>query len=356
MTLSVCLIVKDERAVLSRCLNCVKKFADEIIVVDTGSSDGTAETAKEFTGKVLSFDWCDDFSAARNFAFDNATCDYVMWLDADDVVGDGGCEKIRALVQKGGFDMAFLPYAAAFDEGGNPAYVYYRERIFLRSKNYRFSGAVHEAVAPAGKIIYSDARIRHEKVKPTNPFRNLNIYQKLILRGEPLDERSEFYYGRELFFCGMLRESASVLEHFLTRNGWAENRMEALINLYDIYIALGEEERAYSSLLKSLLISPPRERVCCELGGYFFKNNDFPSAIYWYERALGCGDRSKNGGFVSTDYCGYIPYLQLCVIYDGLGDYNTAAAFNEKAGAIKPYGKQYLFNKKYFKSKLGKEV
>ena len=60
MTLSVCLIVKDEQEVLGRCLNCVSKFADQIIVVDTGSSDDTVEEARKFTDEVYFFEWCDD--------------------------------------------------------------------------------------------------------------------------------------------------------------------------------------------------------------------------------------------------------------------------------------------------------
>ena len=149
MSLSVCLIVKDEEEVIARCLSCVKKFADEIVVVDTGSSDRTVEEVKKFTDKIYFFKWVDDFSAARNFSLEKATGDYVMWLDADDVITDENCRKIKELVSGEDFDMAFLPYAAAV-ENDEPTFVYYRERIFKRSKNYRFFGAVHEAVTPQG--------------------------------------------------------------------------------------------------------------------------------------------------------------------------------------------------------------
>ena len=114
MTLSVCLIIKNEAEVLERCLTCVKKFADEIVVVDTGSDDNSVEIAKKFTDKVHFFKWCDDFSAARNFAFDKASSDLLMWLDADDVIDDDNCHKIEKLKNNfDGFDMAMLPYAAA---------------------------------------------------------------------------------------------------------------------------------------------------------------------------------------------------------------------------------------------------
>lgn len=355
MSLSVCLIVKDEQEVIARCLNCVLKFADEIIVVDTGSADNTVEEVRKFTDEIYFFKWRDDFSAARNFALEKASCDFVMWLDADDVITDENCEKIKKLVDGNpDFDMAFLPYAAAFDLE-KPTFVYYRERIFRRSANFRFEGTVHEAVVPRGKIIYSDACVYHKKVKEAEPLRNLRILQMQIARGEKLCPRSEFYYGRELLFNGMYRESATVLEHFLSGDGWVENKIEACVNLYRAYTAVGDEERALNALLKSFIFAPPRCETCCILGGLFMDKNDVNSAIFWYQFALKCQNGQSNGAFVNLEYGGFIPNMQLCVLYDRLGDFERANAYNEAAGKIKPYNENYLSNKKYFDNKL-KEV
>lgn len=355
MSLSVCMIVKNEEAVIGRCLNCVCKFADQIIVVDTGSADNTVEEVKKFTDNVYFFKWCDDFSAARNFSLEKADCKYVMWLDADDVISDENCKKIRELVDGATFDMAFLPYAAAFD-GDKPTFVYYRERIFKRSKNYRFCGAVHEAVEPYGNIVYSDAAIYHKKIKNSRPLRNLAIYQGQISKGICLDGRSEFYYGRELLFEGMYRESIAVLEHFLNGNGWTENKIEACLDVYRAYMATDDKKSAMQSLLRSFLFAPPRSEACCLLGGYFEEQNNVNSAIYWYQCALSCNNAEKEGGFVNLDYSGFIPNIRLCVLYDKLGDYARANAYNEAAGAIKPQNESYIYNKSYFENKLKKEV
>lgn len=355
MRLSVCLIVKNEEEVLNRCLSCAVKFADEIIVVDTGSTDATVEIAQKFTDKIYSFEWQDDFSSARNFAFEKANGDYVMWLDADDVVTDENCAKIRQLVKEGGFDMAYLPYAVAF-ENDRPTFVYYRERIMRRSMNFRFKGAVHEAISPRGKTVYSDAPIYHKKVRCGEPLRNLSILQRRIARGEKLDERGKFYYGRELLFNKMYSESCAVLEDFISGDGWIENRLEACVNLYQAYTALGKDKEAIGALLKSFTLAPPRSDVCCILGERAMKVNDNASAIFWYELALARVPDIKGGGFVNLDYCGFIPNIQLCVLYDRLGDTQKAIYYNERAGADKPLDSAYLHNKEYFKNKLNKEV
>ena len=159
------MIVKDEEEVLARCLNCVQSFADEIIIADTGSSDNTIKIARTFTDKVYPFEWCDDFSAARNFSFSKAGCELVMWLDADDVISDADAQKIAALKEEMcGYDVAFLLYAAAFD-GERPTFTYYRERIFRRSLGLKWQGVVHEVIEPRGRLLYSDATVMHKKSK-----------------------------------------------------------------------------------------------------------------------------------------------------------------------------------------------
>ncbi|MDE6597707.1 MAG: glycosyl transferase, partial [Clostridia bacterium] len=249
--------------------------------------------------------------------------------------------------------MAMLPYAAAFDSG-IPTFVYNRERIFRRDKNYKFSGAVHEVVTPRGNILYSDAAIFHKKIKENEPMRNLRILQKQIADGVQLDERQKFYYGRELLFNKMYLESAAVLEDFLNGNGWSVNKTEACVNLYQAYKALNDE-RALPSLLKSFLISPPSAQVCCILGENFMDKGEWDSAIYWYNAALTAPSDEKQGGFFNRDYCGFIPYMQLCVLYDKKGEYAKAEEYNEMAGKIKPGNVNFLSNKKYFANlKAGK--
>lgn len=91
------MIVRDEEDVLERCLKSVKDIPDEIIIVDTGSIDKTKEIAKKFTNKIYDFKWVDDFAEARNYSFSKATKDYIMWLDADDVIEEEEYKKFIKL-------------------------------------------------------------------------------------------------------------------------------------------------------------------------------------------------------------------------------------------------------------------
>lgn len=97
ISISLCMIVKNEERILDRCLSCIADLVDEIIIVDTGSSDRTREIAEGYTDKIYDFAWTDDFSAARNFAFSKATKDYIYSADADEVVDETNRERIRVL-------------------------------------------------------------------------------------------------------------------------------------------------------------------------------------------------------------------------------------------------------------------
>lgn len=348
-TLSVCMIVKDEGQTLERAISGIKSVADEIIIVDTGSTDNSVEIAKRFTDKVFNFDWCDDFSAARNYSFDQATCDYVMWLDADDVVTGENAQIIKTLITAGGFDVAFLKYAAAFDNDGNPTFIYYRERIFRRFLGLKWEGVVHEAITPVGKIIYSSACILHKKVKGNSPMRNLRIYQNKIANGGKLSPREQFYYGRELYYNNFILESIAVLKAFLQSDGWVENKVEASRMLYKALSGLGRREDALAVLAGGFLFSFPHAEDCCILASHFEEEGDITSAIFWYECALSTPEKLENGGFCNVDYSGFIPAIQLCVLYDKLGNLKKAEEYNELAGSFKPNNESYLYNVQYFK-------
>ena len=230
ISLSLCMIVKNEEAVLERILKPVSQVMDAILIADTGSSDRTKEIAEQYTSQVFDFPWCDDFSAPRNFLLEKVRTDYWMWLDADDVLDEENLEKLKSLKETldPGTDVVMMEYAAGFDQSGRTTFSYFRERIMKTSRNFRWNGAVHETVIPEGNIIYSDVVIRHRKCGKGDPDRNLRIYEKMLAGGETLEPRHQLYYGRELYYHQRYPETEAVLVEFLKNPpGWLENKIDA---------------------------------------------------------------------------------------------------------------------------------
>lgn len=353
MTLSLCMIVKNEENNLARCLDSASGLADEIIIVDTGSCDGTVEAAKQYTDKVYHFDWIDDFSKARNFSFSKAASDYCMWLDADDVILKDDFEKIKNLKNSlpVEIDVVMMPYNTAFDESGNVLFSYYRERIVRNSPEYRWEGRVHEAISPTGKVIYYDAAISHKKEKASYSDRNLRIYEKMIAQGDSFSPRDMFYYGRELYYHSRFNEAISVFSDFLSeQSAWIENKIDACGILADCYLAKDDRLSALSSLMRSLTLDAPRAEICCKIGEIMMENNNYSEAIFWYETALSKKPDMTSGAFVNHDCCGFIPAIWLCVCYDRLGDHEKACEYNNLALSFKPQSEAALSNKKYFET------
>lgn len=335
------------------CLDSVAELVDEIIIVDTGSTDKTVEIVSDYTAKVYLYPWKDDFSDARNYSFSQASMDYCMWMDADDILEETQKEDFLQLKQSlpPDTDMVMMKYNTAFDEAGHPSFSYFRERWIRNSEEYRWIGAVHEVIPPKGKSLYSDIAITHKKTGAGDPDRNLRIYQKLIAEGKPLEARQQYYYARELYYHKQYDEAVSVLERFLlSEEGWIENKIEACSICASCYYQMGQEQNALTSLLRSLSFDRPRAELCCEIGKHFLECGYLQNAIYWYEAALNTPKNEYSGGFVRLDCYDYVPLLQLCVCYDRLGDQQKAKEYNERAGICKPYSEAYLYNKRYFDS------
>ncbi|MEA2178267.1 MAG: hypothetical protein QOG77_1564, partial [Solirubrobacteraceae bacterium] len=168
LRLSLCMIVKDEEEMLPRCLAAVRDAVDELVIVDTGSTDRTRDIALEYGAKLIDFEWTGSFSDARNVSFDAATGDWLMFLDADEVLVEGDGERLRALTGQTWREAFYLletNHTGTLEDG--TAVTHNALRVFRNRPGLRFEGRIHEQIAhhlPAflpERLHVSDVRIDH---------------------------------------------------------------------------------------------------------------------------------------------------------------------------------------------------
>ncbi len=168
LTLSLCMIVRDEEEMLPRSLAAVRDAVDEIIVVDTGSTDRTIEIARSFGAKVIEREWTGSFADARNASFDAATGDWVMFLDADEVLVADDAQRLREILGRTWREAFYLVETNFTGElGDGTAVTHNAMRVFRNRPEYRFEGRIHEQIAhnlPSGqpeRIEITDVRVEH---------------------------------------------------------------------------------------------------------------------------------------------------------------------------------------------------
>ncbi|SET15501.1 Glycosyltransferase involved in cell wall bisynthesis [Natronincola peptidivorans] len=355
ITISLCMIVKNEENVIARCLDSIENFVDEIIIVDTGSTDTTKEIAKGYTDKIFDFKWINDFSVARNYSYSKATMDYILWLDADDVILEEDRRKFKELKQTldPTVDIVMMKYNVGLDQYNKPTLSYYRERLSRRINNYRWHEPVHEYLELNGKIVNSDICITHKNEGTSSYDRNLSIYEQIISRGKKLSVRGLYYYARELYYHQRYDDAIEYFTKFLdTEMGWVEDNIYACYHLSVCYEYKNDRTNMLNALLRSFKYDNPRAEICCQFGQYYMEASNYESAIVWYTLATQLKKPTDNWGFILHDYWGFIPSIQLCVCYARVGNMQKAIEYNDKAAELKPNDPYVVHNRRYFEACL----
>jgi tetratricopeptide (TPR) repeat protein len=227
-TVSLCMIVRNEGHQLAECLRPVAGLFDEIIIVDTGSTDNTREVARQFTPQVFDFPWCDDFSAARNESLKHATGDWIFWLDADDRISPENVKKLASCLNQ----LNGRPYAIFMNTACSTRYecegasLITHTRLFRRHPELKWRGRVHEQLRPEVASLglvpvwcdvqidhtgYQDQSLQHRKLQ-----RDLRLL-RMDFATDPDDASTLIHLGLTYFHLGRYAPARTYLERLLTR-------------------------------------------------------------------------------------------------------------------------------------------
>lgn len=297
INISACLIVKNEEQMLAGCLASLQDVVDEIIVVDTGSEDDTIAIAKEWGARVESFEWIDDFSAARNRSLELATGDWVLWIDADERLDPKSIGSIITGIVRphfGGFNVLIENYV---DEENKKSLAHKACRLFRLMPNVRFEGRIHEQITPSIErtglpIAYlEDAKIFHYG------------YTKKVFEDKAKADRTIKMVSDEL------------LQNPYDSFHW--------FNLGNAQFTAGDFDSAIVSLSNAVSSLEPNSSH--GLFSYFLLASALAQMNKYNEAIETCTDARKNG-FESM----MLDYMQAAVLFD-CSQYEEALEYTEKA-------------------------
>lgn len=290
VTISLCMIVKNEEAVLARCLDTVADMVDEIVIVDTGSTDATKEIASRYTDIIYEFQWIDDFSAARNYAFSKATKEYIYTADADEVISPENRKKFLMLKENllPEIEIVQMKYGNQLQFG--TVYNYdeeYRPKLFKRLREFVWQEPIHEMVRLDPVIFDSDIVITHMPTT-SHASRDLQNFRKQTGEGKRLSKRLQNMYAKELFLAGEKEDFIEAKAYFVETaadvNRSPEEVMEACCVVARAARLKGEDVEFFKYANK-VLIGEGNSEICMEMGLFYEGRTDYEEAIIWYYNA-----------------------------------------------------------------------
>ena len=351
VTLSVCLIVKDEEPVLGRCLSAAAQFADELIVLDTGSKDRSVQIAHEYTDLVYYEPWQNSFAKARNLVASKAGCDFVMWLDADDVMYP---EDIRKLIELKkeltlNTDTVFITYR----NYGFLADLGIRDRIHRREHACKWTGDVHEAIPIEdgwNLMIRPDITIIHKKEYVNEPERNIRIFDGVKSKGRLKGAYALSYYCRELANRDLKDRAMDAWQELLDSGPSASRVQYALVFMTQMLLRLKEYEKCRELIdISTGRYNVPLSAFLCYQSGLAAEGmNDTDEAVRQYRRATELPVNTASGMIEFAGYDDYLSCLKLCALSYDKDDLEGSEEWNSRAGRVWPEGIAWRINREQF--------
>ncbi|MBV9803028.1 MAG: glycosyltransferase [Solirubrobacterales bacterium] len=342
LTLGLCMIVKDEEEMLPKCLAAAAPAVDEIIVVDTGSTDHTVEIAREFGAKVIEQPWTGSFSDARNTSFEHATTDWIIYLDADEVLAGDDVKRLRSLTGRVWREAFYLVMTSFTGEGGTgEAVTNSAMRVFRNRPHYRFEGRLHEQIAQqlptyaVGRIEHCPVRVDHYgylgAVRDAKEKSRRNLELLKAQQSEGTDTAFlHFNLGTEYSVLGDYRSALTEFERswdLVKVHGELENDyVPALV--YRLVTALRSCGRLHEAITRAqdgLERFPGfTDLVYSQAQAALTLGEEIDAISYW-ERCIEMGDApARYGAAVGAGT--YRPRIALAELYLGRGELEPARA------------------------------
>lgn len=290
VSISLCMIVKNEERVLARCLDSLASAMDEIIIVDTGSADATKEIAKRYTDNVYDFKWTGSFADARNFAASKATKEYIYTADADEYLDADNQEKLKQLkaILMPEIEMVQMLYCTRGEN--NTVYNFekeYRPKLYRRLRPFVWIDPIHETLRTAPVVYDSEIEIEHCP-EGNHAARDLKALLQAGMREGYFSQKLHHMYAMELYHSGSdgdFEDAIPVFEKTLVEDGRSMDEVkEAMCVLVRAYRVQKNLPKFFGFAMKDAVTDACAE-VCCELGKYYEENGELEEAAIWYQNA-----------------------------------------------------------------------
>ncbi|RMD65874.1 glycosyltransferase [Candidatus Pacearchaeota archaeon] len=348
-SISLCMIVRNEEKNIKKCLSSVRALVDEIVVVDTGSSDNTKEIAREFGAKIFSAAWEGDFAKARNISLEKATKDWILVLDADELISPKDHKKIvEFLSQTDAVGVALITRNYTPDsraagwksvEGDEYAesqgwvgwYENFKIRLFRNNPKVKFSGKVHESVRDSlkslGKIVALNVPVHHYGYFDKQSMASKGkVYEKLGAEklNESNDWRACYELGRQCLHNG---EVERALELFARATELNPNDFKSWFMLGSAYLLSNANDaldKAIEALNASLKINPNYNATYTNIGIAYAKQGKTKRAIEFFKKSISLNNKDANA------------YKNLGICYQSIGERGKAREAFERALELNP--------------------
>ncbi|SFB76634.1 tetratricopeptide repeat-containing glycosyltransferase family 2 protein [Butyrivibrio sp. YAB3001] len=335
VTISLCMIVKNEESCIGKCLDSLKGIVDEMIVVDTGSTDKTVEIAKEKGAKVYHFAWTGDFSEARNYSFSLAKGDYIYAADADEELDEENRERFLKLKEDiGELNVDIVQMFYSNQLAFRTVYNYDKElrpKLFRRVRNFVWVDPVHEQVSLEPVVCDSDIEIIH-RPRENHAGRDLASFRKAINDGRKISRRLLGMYARELFMAGTDDDFLQAEDFFkkaaLDNGRTIDEVKEACCVLAHVAVLKKDADQLLKFSLKDAITDMSSE-MCYELGDFYFNKKDIDEAIVWYYNAA-----YESKSILDLKKNLELPRLALAKCYRELGNDEQADDYEREANDI----------------------